>query len=974
MVYDQRSPISPYFCQRELLPVLPQIALTCLTAIGPARWLLYFSPELTEDLPGIEEDKPGQISYNFLSLLHKRMTGAGLTPPARSARNSANSSPVLGSSAQNEEKHRQQHALKQSIAAYRDAPPILPAINTDLRPASNASQRSTRADIDAKPKVTGTNATASVLKTDVDDAVIDGLALATPLARPNDNDAFDRPDTALNSASHSLSPTPVDIAPLRITRSTDGHQPNNVGSAPNLLANGVALHLLDKGDFDTRPSSTNPSYRSAVSHPYGAKAHPDSVDRNSPHIDADDNLGGALNLTRSLSGDHYNSEPVKSATTSAHSKLKFDDLPAATQPTKPAMEQQHQQIASITSEEDVLGSDSGAFYAMSLADALPESDTVRVKHVVAAAPPGAIHTASETPTMSQGDLPTLTAVHSPRSPPFAKASIGASIVANHSDYDVGLNYLATTADTEHAESVSTNRQLQPSQANGKPSITVNTAKPVLATSTASQQTYDSSHDAQSPSVVSPTDPLSPDSYGLYAEKAAPVPAKTSNERSGDVKSQSKATSAPAPAPTMQNKRKPGKGVPIAKKSGRRLGAWSSDEEDRDRSSDDDSDAEKKEAKDDDDDIIRPPPEYHGQITSQGLNPIDGSPRLSHGEINHPGFRASVLGSPSSAMRRSLPLLPGPSSDPYINENAPLAPPGASPRASYIDEKRSSQYDPRASTYSSAQNILYNMSPGWNSQYQGSPLSSPYAGSPGGHSAYGSQPAISPGYGGPGFDTMLDSIEQDPETAGADGKAMREAAVAPHGLLQAGIQQRQARSAREMEALAKETGASLLQLDHKAPVAQSGLVGAIATHEKDRKREGGLGAALTERDRERRLAEAKQREAEMMQARQANGNNMGQGMMPFGPQGFTGMGMPNMGFGNFNPMDPVQMQQRGFDVADCQMLQQLTSLRSQKWPCLLHKMHICKQWRALITRACKVAICTELLRPSAYHRRWDMRGQ
>ena len=84
------------------------------------------------------------------------------------------------------------------------------------------------------------------------------------------------------------------------------------------------------------------------------------------------------------------------------------------------------------------------------------------------------------------------------------------------------------------------------------------------------------------------------------------------------------------------------------------------------------------------------------------------------------------------------------------------------------------------------------------------------------------------------------------------------AFAPHGLLSAGLQDKQDRSAKRQEELARETGASLINVPNKPPPPQTGLLGAVTAHERERKREGGLGATLTERERERRLAEERQR--------------------------------------------------------------------------------------------------------------------
>jgi hypothetical protein len=79
------------------------------------------------------------------------------------------------------------------------------------------------------------------------------------------------------------------------------------------------------------------------------------------------------------------------------------------------------------------------------------------------------------------------------------------------------------------------------------------------------------------------------------------------------------------------------------------------------------------------------------------------------------------------------------------------------------------------------------------------------------------------------------------------------AFAPHGLLQAGMQDKEDRSAKRQEELAKETGSSLINVPSKPPPPQTGLLGAVAAHERDRKNAGGIGATLTDREREKRLA-------------------------------------------------------------------------------------------------------------------------
>lgn len=147
------------------------------------------------------------------------------------------------------------------------------------------------------------------------------------------------------------------------------------------------------------------------------------------------------------------------------------------------------------------------------------------------------------------------------------------------------------------------------------------------------------------------------------------------------------------------------------------------------------------------------------------------------------------------------------------------------------------------------------------------------------------------------------------------------AFTPQGLLSAGLQDKQDRSAKRQEELARETGASLINVPNKPPPPQVGLLGAITAHERDRKREGGMGATLTEREREKRVAEERQRRLDELQRQQLEQQQQfaaqygGMGMLGGGlsPQ-MTGMNpmmsgyFPQMMGGPqsmyFNPMFPM----------------------------------------------------------------------
>ena len=127
------------------------------------------------------------------------------------------------------------------------------------------------------------------------------------------------------------------------------------------------------------------------------------------------------------------------------------------------------------------------------------------------------------------------------------------------------------------------------------------------------------------------------------------------------------------------------------------------------------------------------------------------------------------------------------------------------------------------------------------------------------------------------------------------------AFTPHGLLSAGLQDKEDRSAKRQEELAREAGASLVNVPSKPPPPQTGLLGAITAHERDRKREGGVGATLTEREREKRLAEERQRKLDELQRQQLEQMQQGGSLYGQQPQypGFNPMMNPMMM--GMNPM-------------------------------------------------------------------------
>ncbi|KAJ3935935.1 MAG: hypothetical protein NXY57DRAFT_350988 [Lentinula lateritia] len=127
------------------------------------------------------------------------------------------------------------------------------------------------------------------------------------------------------------------------------------------------------------------------------------------------------------------------------------------------------------------------------------------------------------------------------------------------------------------------------------------------------------------------------------------------------------------------------------------------------------------------------------------------------------------------------------------------------------------------------------------------------------------------------------------------------AFTPQGLLSAGLSDRQDRSAKRQEEMARESGASLINVPNKPPPPQTGLLGAITGYERERKRDGGVGAALTERERERRMVEERQRRWDEQQRMQMEGGMPGMGQMPMGQMG---MGGPMSMYGGFPGMNPM----------------------------------------------------------------------
>lgn len=152
----------------------------------------------------------------------------------------------------------------------------------------------------------------------------------------------------------------------------------------------------------------------------------------------------------------------------------------------------------------------------------------------------------------------------------------------------------------------------------------------------------------------------------------------------------------------------------------------------------------------------------------------------------------------------------------------------------------------------------------------------------------------------------------PSSGNSDESNARRPFVSPHGLLHAGILDKEERSARAQENQARDTGGPLVSIPSKPPPPQTGLVGAITSHQRDKERTGGVGRALTEQQRERKLAEQRQKQLDdnqkaqlfqqqqmMMQQQQQQFG--GYNPMMMNPWMMGGGGYPGMGYMGGNGM-------------------------------------------------------------------------
>ncbi|KAH9846672.1 hypothetical protein C2E23DRAFT_898508 [Lenzites betulinus] len=259
----------------------------------------------------------------------------------------------------------------------------------------------------------------------------------------------------------------------------------------------------------------------------------------------------------------------------------------------------------------------------------------------------------------------------------------------------------------------------------------------------------------------------------------------------------------------------------------------------------------------------------------------GSPARSQTDVNTGAH-------PPSRQARNLPQLPG---QQYPNQDEYL---GAQPQPrrfvsdSFTDGGRRSMYPDGMSRQASPSQAAPSMRPP--SQYPPQGPQGPMMQQAGSRPIWSQ--VLDPDH--PQLNNGRDTFVQVEAPAAAMTKAFT-----PHGLLSAGLQDKHDRSAKRQEELARETGASLINVPNKPPPPQTGLLGAVTAHERERKREGGLGAALTEREREKRMVEERQRKIDDLQRQQLDQMQQGGSM-------YGGMGMNPMGF---NPMmggNPMMM--------------------------------------------------------------------
>ncbi|KAH7341572.1 hypothetical protein B0J17DRAFT_765613 [Rhizoctonia solani] len=389
---------------------------------------------------------------------------------------------------------------------------------------------------------------------------------------------------------------------------------------------------------------------------------------------------------------------------------------------------------------------------------------------------------------------------------------------------------------------------------------------------------------QQPTLAPPTQQQGPTYRSTFA------PSKHAAERKAKAQAHQAATEGAMKRPGRANGKKPRGSMATS-----RTGAWESSEEEED--------AQEQEDGSDDEPLRSGPPSIHAQTNVLAPQPQQqqrgGFLGTGHGSTTDlhaptpPGGRP--LPSPDSHPQygrplRGLPALPGPTNGTpdHFGQGRPSYGPGSGPPS-----RAASQ------AYDGYNDSTQQPTPPPHAQVNPQPYRGAYRQTIWSNALDPNNRSISPGQ----KDTFVQINPNETMTK----------AFTPQGLLQAGLQDKHDRSAKRQEELARESGGSLLNVPNKPPPPQTGLLGAVSAHERDRKRDGGFGAVLTEREREKRMAEDRQRKIDDMQRQQLENQQMYGGMNPMmlNPM-MTGMGMNPMGMMGYNPMmggfDPQQQYQ------------------------------------------------------------------
>jgi CCR4-NOT transcriptional complex subunit CAF120 len=354
-------------------------------------------------------------------------------------------------------------------------------------------------------------------------------------------------------------------------------------------------------------------------------------------------------------------------------------------------------------------------------------------------------------------------------------------------------------------------------------------------------------------------PPSPDSYDSLPTTSSPpqAHAKTTSISSTSVFGGNKRAEERAHAALLAKQaqmaalHKPGRSTAASKPEGRKLGNFGDS---------DDSDEEEEEENDEDDEEDEEEEKERG--SSSFVTPVvtPATPASQPMAERQPSTKGPRPLPQVGSSRRTLPVPPSPGGDPqqspqsrptsqfFVGGRAPEeAPPAhhqhhqsyasfgpgdyggghhSHPSTSRLSQLGSSGGGDRQSFQHSPQQ------PDWD------PRAEFY-----GHSPAGQPSSYTPS---PRHETFINLNEPGPAAYpghqhDANGVPIQEGFM-PHGLLS---QRERQQSAKDLEAMARESGAPLVNVPVKPPPPQTGLVGAIASHEREKNQRGGLGESFVE---------------------------------------------------------------------------------------------------------------------------------